>query len=91
MMDAFIASNEAWAKPKDLSEQIEAERGVIARLAVRNERITVFYGSMHSMYAILLDEARRRTLPAEWCDDPLSDCRRLLNRSLAHPMASARR
>jgi hypothetical protein len=89
MMDTFIASDKEWDKLKALSEDIDAERNVVQRLILRHERIRLFYAAMHHQYSHVLDEARRRALPNDWCEDPFSNVATQLQRNLQKALSSA--
>lgn len=91
MMDTFINDNAVWNRLRDLSERIEGERNVVERLKLRHERIRLFYCHMHSEYALVLNEAARRALSAEWCQDPFANAQSRLDTNLAWALRSAER
>lgn len=90
LMDTFIPDPEIWNKLREVSEQIDAQRGdIVGRLKLRQDRIRVYFDYTHSMYEEILIEARRRALAAEWISDPFESGRRLLDRNLRRAMKSA--
>lgn len=92
LMDTFIAERDLWEELKELSEEVDAERGdLIRRLRLRNDRVIKFYNYCHSLYSEIIEEARRRGLPQEWCEDPFENMQRNLHRNLRKAINSARR
>jgi hypothetical protein len=91
MMDTFISDGQVWSRLRQLSEDIEAQRNVVERLMLRHERINEFYAHMHHEYAVLRDEAARRALSVEWCNDPFESVRQRLNVNLSRALRSAQR
>ena len=89
MMDTFIPARADWDQLRALSEEIEGTRNVIARLKIRQDRIRIFYRSMHVQYRAVLDEAKRRALSIVWCEDPFINAQAHLNRNLQKAMNSA--
>jgi len=89
MMDTFIPDRADWDGLRAQSEEIDSERNVIARLKLRHERILTFYRAMHTQYKTVLDEARRRSLAQEWCEDPFTNAASHLNRNLQKALNSA--
>jgi hypothetical protein len=88
MMDTFIPSDADWEALRRISDEIDAERNVIARLKLRMDRIKQFYQSMNEQYAIVLNEARRRSLPVAYCEDPFKNSVGLLNKNIQRAMDS---
>jgi hypothetical protein len=92
LMDTFIADRAVWDKLRDLSEQIDSERGnVVGRLALRHERLDEFYSYLKRIYRPLLEEAGRRSLPTEWLVDPLGEMERKFDSNKIKAMTSAKR
>jgi hypothetical protein len=44
---------------------------------------------MRKQYRVLLEEAQRRSLATDWCQDPFDNLANLLNRNLQRAMDSA--
>ena len=91
MMDTFIPSDNDWEQLRALSENIEAERNIVERLKLRNERIRQFYSAMHKLYSQVIEEARRRALTNDWCEDPFANAATQLQRNLQKSVSSATR
>jgi hypothetical protein len=88
MMDTFIANDADWDALRQLSDEINSERNVIARLKLRMDRIKAFYRSMHEQYKIVLNEARRRSLSSAYCEDPFENNAGILNKNIQRAMDS---
>lgn len=91
MMDTFIAERSIWENLKAISEAIDSERNVVARLKLRHRRIVTFYDYMHKQLAELVAEAQRRALPPEWCGNPMLEAERQLRTNLERALNSAMR
>lgn len=89
MMDTFIGEQGLWERLKDLSEKIDGERNVVARLRLRHDRIRTFYGEMQRQFDVLLAEAQRRALGKVWIGNVMGDMQRILERNLSRAMDSA--
>jgi hypothetical protein len=91
LMDTFIADKTTWDYLKSLSEQIESERDVVARLKLRHERIRRYFSTMQIQYMLVLAEAQRRSLGKEWCNNPFEAMGPSLDRHLRAALLSAQR
>lgn len=73
LMDTFISHDSLWESLRDLTIAIGSERDTVKRIALRIERVKLFWKNMADQYFLLLSEALRRGLPAEWCTNPFND------------------
>lgn len=89
MMDTFIPNAADWDELRALSEEIDSQRNVIARLKLRQDRIKTFSRAIHTQYKTVLEEVRRRALSQDWCVDPFANAAAMLNRNLQIAMNSA--
>lgn len=91
MMDTFISDYAIWDELVHLSEEIDAQRDIVARLRLRFDRLDRFVSFVESLYASILEEAIRRGLPKEWCGDPLLEIQNTYSQNKQKAMASATR
>lgn len=90
LMDTFISSNDVWSGLFELSKGIRETRDPLARLKLRIERAQRFYAYATSLYDALLIEAQRRSLPSEWCANPLADSQRAFRSDCVRALRSAK-
>jgi hypothetical protein len=91
MMDTFIPDQSVWEELRSISEAIEAESAVFRRLKLRHARIGKFYAYMQGLYRSLLNEARRRALPNDWCEEPFANAAAQLRKNAKRAEVSAAR
>lgn len=89
MMDTFIPIEEYWKEIRSLSERIYDERNPAIRFALRKQRVTTFFDSMHKLYEPLYEESVRRGFSADWCQDPFASAKDKLEKNLSRAMRSA--
>src|SRR3990167_2973055 len=65
MFDTYISDPKTWQDLRDLSGEIDAEREVVRRIRLRVQRVRLFYNDMHDQLWQLVDESRKRDLPAQ--------------------------
>lgn len=90
-MDTFIASDDVWRDLWDKSQQVREERDTSERLRLRISRVKSFFEYMIDLYRPIVEEARRRGLPAEWCTNPLEEAKDHLWSDCDRALRSAKR
>lgn len=91
MFDTYISDPKVWQSLRNISGEIDAEREVLRRIRVRVQRVRLFYNYMHLQLRQLVDESRRRGLPAQWCHDVLAERKNDFRKQLRRVLASAKR
>jgi hypothetical protein len=92
MMDTFIPDDATWTALRQYSADVLREKkNAIGRLALRKRRVLEFFDCMIQLYAPLASEAKRRSLPVEWCSDTLTSSHAELRRNLERATRSAQR
>jgi len=91
LMDTFISHDGLWSSLKDLSHDIGVERDTVRRISLRVERIKMFWKNLSDQYYLLLSEAIRRGLPAEWCTNPFAELNSAFEANCSRVSASAAR
>lgn len=89
MLDTFIASTETWEQLKGLSKAIRNERKRVQKIKLRTQKALVFYEHMMELYSTLNNESLRRSLPSEWCTNPLSEQHATFKSNLKSVISSA--
>ncbi len=90
LMDTFIADRSVWRGLYDISQAIKEEREIRDRLVLRSKRAKQFFDYMVNLYQPIVDEARRRGLPAEWCSNPLEEMKPELAEDCSRALRSAK-
>jgi hypothetical protein len=91
LMDTFISHDGLWDSLKELSRAIGNERDTVRRINLRVERIRKFWKNLSDQYFLLLSEALRRGLPAEWCTNPFAELERTFEANCSRVSTSAAR
>lgn len=91
MMDTFISHDGLWSSLKDLSYDIGVERNTVRRISLRVMRIRMFWKNLSDQYYLLLSEALRRGLSAEWCTNPFAELNALFESNCSRVSSSAAR
>lgn len=91
LMDTFISHDGLWSSLKDLSRDIGGERNTVRRISLRVDRIKLFWRNLSDQYYLLLSEALRRGLPAEWCTNPFAELNVLFESNCSRVSTSAAR
>lgn len=90
MFDTYISDPKVWQELRDLSHSVDAERDTLKRLRLRVQRVSVFFAYMKTCMSPLVEESRRRGLPAQWCHDVLEERLLDLRRDMTRALHSAR-
>lgn len=91
MYDTYISDATEWQKLRTLTQDIDATRDVRRRVRLRVLRAREFYAYMQSLYRPLVNEARKRGLPPQWCHEVLDERNWDLVRELRRVLSSAKR
>lgn len=90
VMDTYISEKSVWDDLFELSQLIDSERNVSKRVELRSQRLIKFYDHISAGYLPLATAAASRSLPPEWCSNPLLEGRRLFEKSIEIAVESAR-
>lgn len=91
MFDTYISDPKTWHKLREMSSEIDAERDIVRRVRLRVQRGRLFYNYMHSSLKILVNEARKRGLPMQWCHDVMQERKVDFRKELTRVLESAKR
>lgn len=91
MMDTFIGDDDVWTKLVSYEKEIHTTRDVVRRLKIRTNKAKDFSNYMLSLYNTLLEEASMRSLPKEWCANPILEATSMLEKNCISALASAKR
>ncbi|RDS80031.1 hypothetical protein DWU99_20425 [Dyella psychrodurans] len=91
LMDTFISHDGLWETLKALTAQIANEKDTVRRIGLRIERIRKFWKNLSDQYFLLLSEALRRGLPAEWCTNPFTELEHAFEANCSKVISSAQR
>lgn len=91
MFDTYISDPKTWQKLRDISSEIEAERDIVRRVRLRVLRGRIFYNHMHYSIKPLIDEAKKRGLPMQWCHDVMQERKFDFRKELKRVLESAKR
>lgn len=91
LMDTFISDKLCWDKLKEISQNIQNERDVVAKIQLRIERVKIFYNYILSLYNPVHEEAKKRSLDHIWLTNPLAEMKTELDTNCSKVLNSARR
>lgn len=91
MMDTFIGDTETWETLVKHEKEIYSERNIVKRVKLRTIKVKDFSDYVERLYASLLEEAQKRSLPKEWCSNPLREAKHLLDKHCVLAIESAKR
>lgn len=91
MFDTFISDDTVWTQIKDLMRQIYTEHDRSRRFRLRKQAAQIFFDYIAKGVERLVDQARRRAVPAVWCRNPMEFVRRDFENDLQRALRSALR
>ncbi|WP_441254491.1 hypothetical protein [Aeromonas sp. A600620] len=91
MFDTYISDTKTWQNLRNLSNDIDAERDILRKIRLRVQRGRVFYEHMHESLKLLVNEARKRGLPVQWCNDVMQERKKDFRKELNRVRSSAKR
>ncbi|WP_429116389.1 hypothetical protein [Aeromonas hydrophila] len=91
MFDTYISDSKTWQNLRSLSSDIDAERDILRKIRLRVQRGRIFYEHMHTSLKLLVNEARKRGLPVQWCNDVMQERKMDFRKELNRVRVSAKR
>lgn len=89
MFDTFVPDRDAWELIRSNMAAVYRERNTVKKFGIRKEIAAVFFKACEDNIEKLVQSARSKGLPPQWCSNPLSAVGDEFNANLAHALRSA--